>query len=58
MWHWYLANGYKETQEGVKVKAVTYSDYKWLDLKALWNTGAKSTGGMIVYIVHDEESDQ
>lgn len=54
VWHWYLVNGYDETQEGLKVKAVTYSGYKWLDLKRLWNTGCKPTGGMIIYTVHDK----
>ena len=54
VWHWYLVNGYDETQEGLKVKAVTYSSYKWLDLKRLWNTGCKPTGGMIIYTVHDK----
>ena len=54
VWHWYLVNGYDETQEGLKVKAVTYSGYKWLDLKRLWNTGCKPTGGMIINTVHDK----
>lgn len=56
VWHWYLVNGYEETPEGLRVKAVTYSEYEWLDLKGLWNTGAKPTGGMIIYSVRDTES--
>lgn len=56
MWHWYLVNGYEEALEGLKVKAVTYSEYKWLDLRGLWNTGSKPTGGMIIYKVLGQQS--
>ena len=56
VWHWYLVNGYEKTLEGLKVKAVTYSEYKWLDLRGLWNTGSKPTGGMIIYKVLGQQS--
>ena len=56
VWHWYLVNGYDETEEGLKVKAVTYSSFRWLDFKELWNTGCTPTGGMIIYSLRDAES--
>ena len=47
VWHWFLINGFEETPDTLLVKAVTYSKYEWLDLKALWNTGHERRGGLI-----------
>ena len=47
-WHWFLINGYDDT-DGFKVKAVTYSEYEWLPLEGLWNTGSRRRGGFVEY---------
>ena len=49
VWHWFLINGYEETAGTLKVKAVTYSSWQWLDLRRLWDTGFKDGGGFILY---------
>lgn len=51
VWHWFLINGY-ETQEGtddLQVKAVTYSEYEWVDFRRLWDTGHDTKGGFVLY---------
>lgn len=48
-WHWFLLNGYERWQDTLMVKAVTYGSWRWLDFHALWNTGRKPKGGMILY---------
>jgi len=61
VWHWFLINGYEipESSEGetdaMLVKAVTYSEYQWLDLKKLWNTGYKRRGGFIIFKTVDQK---
>ncbi len=56
VWHWFLINGYEifsddssREPDRMRVKAVTYSDYEWLDLNTLWNTGYRRRGGLILY---------
>ena len=49
VWHWFLINGYEETGETLMVKTVTYSWYKWLDLRSLWESGYSSRGGLVLY---------
>ena len=50
VWHWFLINGYDETADGVfLVKAVTYSEYRWLNFSELWDTGHKRRGGLILF---------
>ncbi|MBR0120697.1 MAG: hypothetical protein IJM10_02800 [Clostridia bacterium] len=49
VWHWFLINGYNETQSSFEVKAVTYSAYEWLDFSGLWNTGYERRGGLVLY---------
>lgn len=48
VWHWFILAGYDETADGFAVKAVTYSEYRWLDLDALWDTGHKRRGGLVM----------
>ena len=48
VWHWFLINGYDDTN-GFYVKAVTYSGYEWLSLKELWNTGCLRRGGFVLF---------
>ena len=56
VWHWFLINGYEETAGTLKVKAVTYSSWQWLDLRRLWDTGFKDRGGLILYSDSAESS--
>ncbi len=48
-WHWFLLNGYRETEEGFEVKAVTYGEYEWVKLSDLWNEEDRANGGLILY---------
>lgn len=47
-WHWFLINGYDDSDNTLKVKAVTYGSYEWLDFDALWHTGRSRKGGFIL----------
>ena len=49
VWHWFLLIGDKEYDENIMVKAVTYGNYEWLDLKELWDTGYEKKGGLILF---------
>ena len=49
VWHWFLINGYDDSEDGFLVKAVTYSKYEWLDLRELWDTGHERRGGFVLY---------
>ena len=50
VWHWFLINGYDLDDSGfLQVKAVTYSKFEWLDFRALWDTGHKKRGGLILF---------
>ena len=57
VWHWFLLIGYKEYDDNIMVKAVTYGNYEWLDLKELWNTGHERKGGLIIFN-QDEKLDK
>lgn len=48
-WHWFLLTGYVTFADTFMVKAVTYGSWQWLDLNALWDTGYKKKGGMILF---------
>ena len=49
IWHWFLINGYDDTDGAFLVKAVTYSKFEWLDLGELWDTGRTRRGGLVLY---------
>ena len=49
VWHWFLINGYDDADRGFFVKAVTYGEQQWLDLRTLWNTGHKKRGGFVLF---------
>ena len=49
VWHWFLINGYDDTEGAFLVKAVTYSKYAWLDLRRLWDTGHEKRGGFVLF---------
>lgn len=53
LWHWFNLAGYEELDGEFRVKAVTYGNYQWLDLKKLWNTGVEKKGGMILVSARD-----
>ena len=54
-WHGFLINGYElpdpadPESRGMRVKAVTYSSYEWLDFANLWNTGYVRRGGLVLF---------
>ena len=56
VWHWFLINGYDRPDgtEDIRVKAVTYSGYQWLDLRKLWDTGYVNRGGAVLYRIDTE----
>ena len=47
-WHWFVLTGYDEDEDEFLVKAVTYGEWQWLDLRHLWNTGHEDRGGFVV----------
>ena len=49
VWHWFLINGYAESDGGFLVKAVTYSQYEWLNFRQLWDTGHTRRGGLVLF---------
>lgn len=52
VWHWFLLNGYRETETGLQVQTVTYGSAQWEDFSKLWDTGYQQKGGMI--LLHSE----
>lgn len=48
-WHWFLLTGYEIFEDTCMVKAVTYGNWRWLDFDALWDTGCRRRGGLILY---------
>lgn len=50
-WHWFLINGYDrpEGTDDMRVKTVTYSGYRWFDLRTILDTGYSSKGGFVLY---------
>ena len=36
-------------EDGMLVRAVTYSSYEWLDLRRLWDTGHVRRGGLVLF---------
>ena len=56
VWHWFLITGYDipDGTEEIRVKAVTYSGYQWLDLRKLWDTGYMNRGGAVLYRIDTE----
>lgn len=53
-WHWFLLNGYEETEDRFLVKAVTYSEGRWLDFRRLWDTQNEEKGGIVLYALPDQ----
>ena len=49
VWHWFLLNGYDDSENTFTVKAVTYGSCEWLDLSELWDTGHERRGGFVLY---------
>ena len=48
VWHWFYLVGYEAYEDEFDVKAVTYGEMEWLNLKELWDTGVERKGGMIL----------
>ena len=49
VWHWYLLTGYDSFESVCAVKVTTYGTWRWMDLKALWHTGYRRRGGLILF---------
>ena len=47
-WHWFLLTGYETFEDTVMVKVVSYGEFVWFDFKALWHTGYRQKGGLII----------
>ncbi len=47
-WHWFLLTGYECFDDSIMVKVVSYGEYVWFDFKALWNSGHRLKGGLII----------
>ncbi|MBP5294585.1 MAG: hypothetical protein J6Y95_02565 [Lachnospiraceae bacterium] len=54
VWHWFLLNGYDDSEGSFLVKAVTYSRYRWLDFETLWDTGHERRGGLVLYHLRED----
>ena len=48
MWHWFLLEGYDDTEDAFLVKVVSYGEGKWMDLRHLWRTGRRRKGGFVL----------
>ncbi len=59
MWHWFLLNGYDESDRAFRVKVVSYGEGKWMDLRHLWRTGRRQKGGFVlIYPSVQDEPEQ
>lgn len=60
VWHWFLINGYdrKEDADDLLVKAVSYSEFQWLSLRQLWNTGRDVKGGFVLYKLNESKEER
>ena len=47
MWHWFILNGYDETDGHLRVSVVSYGKRVWMDFHHLWNTGRARKGGFV-----------
>ena len=47
-WHWFVINGYANTESAFYVKAVSYGEFRWFRLSDLWHTGYRRKGGLIL----------
>ena len=47
-WHWFNLVGYEDLPGDFLVKLVTYGEFHWLSLPALWDTGYGKKGGLIL----------
>ena len=56
VWHWFLLNGYDDSELRFRVKAVTYSAFQWLDFGELWDTGFRNRGGLVLYDLEGSRS--
>ena len=55
MWHWFLLDGYDDTEDGFLVKVVTYGEGKWMNLRHLWRTCRRRKGGFVLLEMKNPE---
>lgn len=58
VWHWFLINGYDDSDGKFLVKAVTYGGWRWLELRELWDTGYSRKGGFVIYELIEERAEE
>ena len=49
VWHWFILNGYEIRDGKFFVKAVSYGIGRWINFLALWDTGYRRKGGLILF---------
>ncbi len=54
IWHWFIINGYEETDGVFRVKAVNYSMWEWFDFDDLWHTGFSKKGGFVLIRINEK----
>ena len=47
-WHWFVLNGYDDADGRFMVRAFTYGETGWFDLRHLWDTGHEEKGGFVL----------
>lgn len=58
IWHWFLIVGYEARADEFWIRAATYGEETWLNLKEFWNTGEEEKGGMIGYRMEEASSNR
>lgn len=55
-WHWFTVVGYKDTDEGMSISAVTYGKQYTLQLADAWETGHRWKGGLVTALPQSMET--
>ncbi|MBR6113738.1 MAG: hypothetical protein IKQ10_00990 [Oscillospiraceae bacterium] len=53
-WHWFMLDGYDETDGRLMVRAFTYGETAWFDFGNLWDTGHEEKGGFVLLSLDPE----
>ncbi len=49
VWHWFWLAGYAEAEDIFMIKIISYGEYKWFDLRELWDSGYSAKGGIVLF---------
>ncbi len=47
-WHWFIVNGYDDSDGGFRIKTATFGQWKWFDFIRMWDTGYDQKGGFVI----------